>query len=158
MNPRDYWGGDSRIDEDLLSLLYEDYHSAISSTKSSSGNSLSDFDGTCRSGLMHQALSKPSGSPSLTKLEAWSGPHAEQGECNIYKLAYEENFKKYNMYPPGQGVETLENPLEDPGNALIEKEKAKEKRPIVEKEKSKSDDKISLAEIAWTKARRDQAL
>uniref|UniRef100_A0A803PU00 Uncharacterized protein n=1 Tax=Cannabis sativa TaxID=3483 RepID=A0A803PU00_CANSA len=47
MNPRDFWGGDNRIDEDLLSHLFKDHpltSSASSSSKGSSSSPSSEFE------------------------------------------------------------------------------------------------------------------
>uniref|UniRef100_A0A803PJ91 Reverse transcriptase Ty1/copia-type domain-containing protein n=1 Tax=Cannabis sativa TaxID=3483 RepID=A0A803PJ91_CANSA len=59
-------------------------------------------------------------------------PTSRQIICN---LAGEENFKKYVLYPSGEGVASLANPPKDPSNAPIEKEKGKGKRPAAEKER-----------------------
>uniref|UniRef100_A0A803NS76 Uncharacterized protein n=1 Tax=Cannabis sativa TaxID=3483 RepID=A0A803NS76_CANSA len=44
-----------------------------------------------------------------------------------------ENFKKYGFYSSDEGVTAQDNPPEDPDNALVVKEKSKEKRLVVEK-------------------------
>uniref|UniRef100_A0A803PMN8 Uncharacterized protein n=1 Tax=Cannabis sativa TaxID=3483 RepID=A0A803PMN8_CANSA len=61
------------------------------------------------------------------------GPHAEQGamfplhpycreKANFFRLAREENFRKYGLYPPTQDTKGVGNPLEDPDDTPTVKE------------------------------------
>uniref|UniRef100_A0A803PYW8 Uncharacterized protein n=1 Tax=Cannabis sativa TaxID=3483 RepID=A0A803PYW8_CANSA len=100
------------------------------------------------------------------KLTSDRSPHCQthgKGEslsawCNICTLAYEENFRKYGLYPPIEDVVALDNPPKDPDNSLIGKEKTKGKRLTVEQEKRNSTKEASLAKIAQKESRRDHTL
>uniref|UniRef100_A0A803PZB7 Uncharacterized protein n=1 Tax=Cannabis sativa TaxID=3483 RepID=A0A803PZB7_CANSA len=78
------------------------------------------------------------------------------GYTKSYFIAYD--IKEYGLYPFGESVEAPNNPREELRNTLVKKKKTKGKRPATEKENSKFDDEVSLADIAQIETRRDQAL